>query len=183
MSEELDVLKLVCQRLENSNISYMLTGSLASNFYAVPRMTRDIDIVIELLNIEVPRFYGVFHDEFYIDKAMILEAIKHQDMFNIIHNTTVLKIDFVIRKESPYRHIEFQRKKSVDLDGIKIWIVSPEDLIISKLVWVKDAESDYQLRDVKNLLASTKNLDMEYIEKWVHKLELNSAYEKAKLNG
>ena len=48
MSEESEVLKEVCRRLEAADISYMLTGSVAANFYAVPRMTRDIDIVIEV---------------------------------------------------------------------------------------------------------------------------------------
>lgn len=47
MTEELEILKLVCKKLDQANISYMLTGSLAANFYAIPRMTRDIDIVIE----------------------------------------------------------------------------------------------------------------------------------------
>lgn len=49
MSIELDVLKIVCHKLNTGNIPYMLTGSFAANFYAVPRMTRDIDIVIEIL--------------------------------------------------------------------------------------------------------------------------------------
>ena len=46
MSDEIDILKLVCQCLEQVDIPYMLTGSFAANFYAVPRMTRDIDIVM-----------------------------------------------------------------------------------------------------------------------------------------
>jgi hypothetical protein len=49
MTNELDILKQVCQGLEQANIPYMLTGSLAANFYTVPRMTRDIDIIIEIL--------------------------------------------------------------------------------------------------------------------------------------
>ena len=48
MSEALQVLKLVTQRLEEAGIPYMLTGSMALNFCAVPRMTRDIDVVVEL---------------------------------------------------------------------------------------------------------------------------------------
>ena len=44
MSEELEVLKTVTSRLEGAGISYMLTGSMAANFYTVPRLTRDIDM-------------------------------------------------------------------------------------------------------------------------------------------
>lgn len=48
LSEELDVLKSVAQRLDQKGISYMITGSIATNFYTVPKMTRDIGIVVEL---------------------------------------------------------------------------------------------------------------------------------------
>ncbi len=183
MSEEIDVLKLICSRLEENNIPYMLTGSLAANFYAVPRMTRDIDIVVEIFDEDVLKFFQVFQDEFYIDKSAILEAVKHESIFNIIHSELILKVDFVIRKKSEYRSTEFQRKRRIKLDDISIWIVAPEDLIISKLIWAKDTLSDFQLRDVKNVLASTKNLDTVYMDEWIRKLDLDHVYEKAKADG
>lgn len=181
MAEEIDLLKLVCQRLEGAGIAYMLTGSLAANFYAVPRMTRDIDIVIEIDRFEIGKFCQRFEKDFYLTKASILEAVEHEGMFNIIHNHSVFKIDFIIRKDSSYRNTEFRRRNRIELDGTQIWIVSPEDLIISKLFWAKDSLSDLQLRDVKNLRASIKNLDEKYIGNWVQKLELNTIYEKVKI--
>ena len=48
MINELDVLRIVVKRLESAGIPYMITGSTAANFYTTPRMTRDIDIVIEV---------------------------------------------------------------------------------------------------------------------------------------
>jgi hypothetical protein len=180
MPEEIDLLKLICQRLENDNFSYMLTGSMAANFYTVPRMTRDIDIVIELVEPDVKKFLHVFEKDFYINENSISDAIIHDNMFNIIHNETVFKADFVIRKPSLYRRIEFQRRRRIELDGMPIWIVAPEDLIISKLLWSKDSMSDLQLKDVKNLLTSLKNLDLDYVDKWVDALEIYAGYEKAK---
>ncbi len=99
-------------------------------------------------------------------------------MFNIIHQNTVFKIDFIILKNSSYRHIEFDRKRQVKLDDILIWIVSPEDLIISKLFWAKDSLSEMQLKDVKNLLKTLRNLDTAYLSKWVEALQLDAVYEK-----
>ena len=183
MPEEIDLLKLVCRRLEEADMAYMLTGSFAANFYAVPRMTRDIDIVIEIDKLEIGKFCRHFENDFYLTKASILEAVEHESMFNIIHNNSVFKIDFIIRKDSSYRDTEFRRRNQIELDGTPIWIVSPEDLIISKLFWAKDSLSDLQLRDVKNLRASIKNLDEIYMNHWVQKLELNLIYEKVKING
>ena len=80
MSFELDVLKLVCQRLEQVHIPYMLTGSFAANFYVVPRMTRDIDIVIELHKPEVDKFFRIFQNDFYIDKDSIRDAVQNEEL-------------------------------------------------------------------------------------------------------
>jgi hypothetical protein len=96
MPIELDILKQVCCLLDDYEIPYMLTGSFAANFYAVPRMTRDIDIVIEIQMKEAEKISQTFKDKFYVDKIAINNAIEHQDIFNIIHNEHVFKIDFII---------------------------------------------------------------------------------------
>jgi predicted nucleotidyltransferase len=178
MPVELDILKQVCGQLDVHGIPYMLTGSFAANFYAVPRMTRDIDIVIEIQINEVNKIFQIFKNDFYIDRTAIDDAIKHQDMFNIIHNEFSFKIDFIIRKNDEYRLVEFERKKRIQLDNVSIWIVSPEDLIISKLYWAKDSQSEMQIKDVKNLLSTMHQLDHDYIRKWVKKLNLAASYDK-----
>ena len=180
---EIAVLSLVCNKLEQANVPYMLTGSFASNFYTVPRMTRDIDIVIELQRTNKERLIQVLKNEFYISPDAINEAINHQSMFNVIHNESVFKIDFIIRKNASYRETEFQRRKQIDLDNQLIWIVSPEDLIISKLFWAKDSSSQIQLRDIQNLLRSVKDLDQTYLNTWIQKLQLESTFKKVDSHG
>lgn len=181
IASELDVLKLVCCSLEKANIPYMLTGSFAANFYTIPRMTRDIDIVMEVTDCSVEKLEQIFDNEFYIEKTAIIDAIKYQGIFNIIHQPTVFKVDFIIRKDSPYRRIEFQRRIRLQLEGQSIWIVSPEDLIISKLIWAKDTLSEKQLTDIRNLLANLKSLDLDYLHHWIHQLELDQIYGKAQV--
>lgn len=182
MTEELEVLKDVCFKLEKNNIPYMLTGSFAANFYALPRMTRDIDIIIEIQSNDVDKICRVFQNSFYIEKDSIMEAIQYQNMFNIIHNELSLKIDFIIRKSEKYREIEFQRKKRMQLNDISIWIVSLEDLIISKLYWAKDSLSEMQIKDVKNLLLCSHQIDNSYLNEWIEKLNLSPIYKKVTIN-
>ena len=182
MSEEIDVLKVVCHRLEQADVPYVLTGSFAANFYATPRMTRDIDIVIATFKSDVNKLFQLFQNDFYINMGSISTAIEHEGMFNIIHTDLALKIDFIIRKNSDYRNIEFQRRHRVQIGNAPIWIVAPEDLIISKLFWAKESLSEMQLNDVRNLLVARKNLDKEYIHKWVQALELHDLYDKVKQN-
>ena len=180
MSQELDLLKIVCERLSVAGIDYMITGSTAGNFYAVPRMTRDIDLVVEVRKEDTDKLVKLFKNDFYIERESILEAIRQQGMFNIIHNDYVIKLDFIIRKNTSYRILEFQRRKKMNIEGTNIWVVSPEDLILSKLCWAKDSFSEIQLRDVKNLLSVDKNMDTLYLEQWIHLLGLEKIYERAK---
>lgn len=181
MTKELDLLKLVCQSLDTANISYMLTGSFATNFYAIPRMTRDMDIVVKILESDVERLVRIFQEkDFYLSKDSILEAVRSKTMFNMIHNDSVFKIDFIVCKDSAYSQVEFQRKRKILLDDMWIWIVSPEDLVIAKLLWAKDSLSERQLRDVENLLSSHNNLDEKYIDMWIQTLGLDFVYRKVK---
>lgn len=178
MSDEIVALKTVVARLEKANIPYMISGSMAAAHYTMPRMTRDIDIVIELNGPDVPKMVELFSKDFYIDKAMVEEAVNDQRMFNVIHNATMMKIDFVVRKNEPYRKMEFERRRRVQFGDVKIWIVSVEDLVISKLYWAKDSMSEIQLNDVKNILKSQPDIDRKYLESWVKSLDLEKIYER-----
>ena len=176
MSEELEVLKTVTQRLTRAQIPYMVTGSIAGNFYAVPRMTRDIDLVVELSEQDVDRVVDLFREDFYVDRDMVQRAIRERAMFNVIHNAFVLKVDFVVKKESAYRREEFSRRRSVSMEGQEFLIVAPEDLILSKLEWAKDSRSPLHLDDVRNLLRSVQGLDKDYLIGWASRLGLEPLY-------
>lgn len=178
MINELEVLKIVVKRLESAGVPYMITGSIAANFYTTPRMTRDIDIVIEIGENNIEVLFFLFSDDFYIDKDSIRNAICNKQIFNIIHKEGVVKIDFIIRKDKKYSKIEFSRKRSIVFEELKINVTSPEDLILSKLFWAKDTLSEMQIRDVRNLMKTVPDLDIKYIENWIKELELESIYGK-----
>jgi len=174
MSDELDVLKLVAARLDGAGIAYMLSGSMAMNYYAQPRMTRDLDVVVELTAADARRVTTLFARDFYCDPDTILDAITHQGMFNLIHTERVVKVDCIVRKDTLYRRTEFTRRRSVPLDDIMIWVVSAEDLLLSKLHWAKDSHSELQLGDARNIIAAVTDLDWPYLEHWAEELGVAS---------
>ena len=177
---ESDIIKEIARRLDEAGISYMFTGSIVTNFYTVPRMTRDIDIVIGLKEADTDKVYNIFEKYFYIDKDMVLAAIKRERMFNIIHYHSVFKIDFIVRKDNPYRIEEFRRRKKIIFEDTELYIAAPEDLILSKLYWAKETMSELQLNDVRNLFKSVKDIDMNYIKQWVNYLGIDEIYRKAR---
>ena len=139
----------------------MLTGSMAMNYYAQPRMTRDIDLVVKVASEQIDQLIGMFASEYYVDRTMVAKAIAQRSMFNLIHNETIIKLDCIVLKGDEYRQQEFARRRLVSLGDFETWIVSREDLILSKLYWARDSKSELQLRDIENLL--TVDCDMPYL--------------------
>jgi hypothetical protein len=179
VTEELEVLETLARRLEATGIRYMLTGSFAANYYAVPRMTRDIDLVVELSPDDADRFCACFVEDFYLDRDAVRAAIANRGAFNLIHHAYVIKVDCIVRKDSDYRRVEFARRRRGTIDGHGLAIVAPEDLIISKLDWMRGSRSEVQLADVRNLLRSVPDLDRQYLAHWTERLGLGVLYREA----
>ncbi|MFL5744350.1 MAG: DUF6036 family nucleotidyltransferase [Niastella sp.] len=159
--------------LNESNIPYMLSGSVAMSIYIVPRATRDFDFIIHLEPKNIDRFIEHFKAGYYCDKDAIQDAVERRSMFNIIDHASGFKADFVVLKNEAFRQEEFNRRKKVDFFDKTIYVVSPEDLLISKLIWIQDFQSPQQMEDIKNL-AAIENLDKLYINKWISKLNLKT---------
>ena len=169
----LNLLQEITEKFEKAGITYMLSGSIALNKYAIPRMTMDIDIVIELEANKLDIFLSIFEDSFYIHEQTVREEVHRLGMFNVIDHKTGFKIDFILRKDTPYRKHEFERRTKTSFGNFDVWIVSIEDLIISKLEWIQLLQSDKQIDDIKKLLKNPI-VDKEYILDWCKKLNLNT---------
>lgn len=169
----LERLKFVCNSLDANNIQYMISGSIALIQYIAPRFTYDIDIVINLFEKDIDAFCNIFNQEYYIEKATIIDEVKRRGMFNIIVPEEDLKFDFIIRKNSEYHIAEFNRKIRTSFLGIDLWVVSQEDLVIAKLLWIQVLESSLQKDDITKLLQK-KDIDLEYIHTWCRKLQLKT---------
>ena len=171
---------MVAQRLDRAGIPYMVTGSIALNYYALPRLTRDIDIVAELGREDTDRVHELFRDDFYVDREAVRRAIEDRGMFNAIHGALVIKVDFVVRKDSEYRREELARRRRVQVEGQELSIVAPEDLIISKLDWARYNRSEVQLADIRSLLASVPALDEAYLAHWTGRLGLDTLFREVR---
>ncbi|MBI4272205.1 MAG: hypothetical protein HY615_17845 [Candidatus Rokubacteria bacterium] len=179
MTDELEVLTMVTARLEAAGIAYMVTGSFAANYYAVPRMTRDIDLVVELSAGDADRFCDLFEGDFYLDRDAVGAAATGRGAFNLIHQAYVVKVDCIVRKDTDYRRTEFARQRRASIEGHGLAIVAPEDLIISKLDWMRETRSEVQLADVRNLLRSVPHLDTQYLVLWTERLGVGALYREA----
>jgi hypothetical protein len=172
--DQLSILKLVAARLDAAGVAYMVTGSMASGHYGQPRMTRDIDIVAVLVPPQAPKLGEWLGPEFICDADVARHAIAERRIFNVFHRETH-KIDFIVREDSDYELEKFDRRRQVDVDGQPVWMIAPEDLILSKLVWAKDSRSELQLLDVRSIIKAQRALDWAYVNRWAAGLTVAAA--------
>jgi hypothetical protein len=169
-----EVLRSIVPKLEQSDIQYMVTGSIAASYYGLARATYDLDIVISATPEKLKDLISLLpKEEYYAVLQDALDAWRHQSMFNIIDTTRGWKIDLILQKSASFHREAFQRRKTVTYEGVLTCFISGEDLVLSKLEWSKMSESERQIKDVAVVLEKRgHSLDLPYIEKWVAELGL-----------
>lgn len=159
----------IVQILDGLEIKYFVTGGFAVSVWGRPRATFDIDIVVKLIEPQVPALTGALRkisEAGYINEEAAREAIRLKGEFNFIDPETNLKADFWIVKDNQLSLLEFQRRKLKKIDGLSVYFVSPEDLILSKLLWHKQSQSSRHLEDIESVLKIQKKIDYKYLRKW-----------------
>jgi len=176
---KIDFLKRIFKALNKADIPYMLSGSIGSSFHGRPRATNDADIVIAPSQEQINAFVESLGKDYYVSLDAVQNAYKNNSMFNVIDIKTGWKADFIFRKKRAFSSEEFQRRRSVNLVGLDIWIVSPEDTILSKLEWSKNHESKQQFSDALGVaIVQWTTLDKEYLNKWAKQLQVQSSLEQ-----
>jgi hypothetical protein len=179
MAEDIfSVFSEVTRRLESANVPYMVVGSVASMIYGEPRLTKDMDLVIDLLPAGARRLAELFPlDEFYCPPEEALSAeLAERGQFNLIHHSTGIKVDLIVRKTTEHAVVEFSRRRREPLwEDYDAYIASPEDVIVKKLQHFRDGGSEKHLRDIRGILAHCE-LDDGYLQGWIRRLGLESEW-------
>jgi hypothetical protein len=173
-----DLLKGVVEALQECRIPFMLTGSLAGAYYAIPRATQDADLVVDPDPEDIAALVERLQERgLYVSEAAAREAFRSRGQFNAIDARIGWKADLIIRKDRPFSLQEFSRRCPATVLGVEVSLATREDLILAKLEWAKIGESSLQRRDVMQLVeAGWESLDTEYIAKWAAELGVDAAW-------
>ena len=174
-NEMLATVKDVADRLNDLGINYMVTGSVALGVYVPARTTFDVDIVVEMGSTDARRFEKKFMNDYYVDASSIVRAEKDQSMFNIINNSTMVKVDCIVRKQDRFEIEKFTRRQRAEIAGVEFWVSGKEDLILSKLKWAADTHSARQFEDIDRLLET--GTDDKFLSDNIKKMELQEVWE------
>ncbi len=176
---EQELLADCLRRLNRSGITYYLTGSMASNYWGIPRTTHDLDFVVQLPMSAVPRIIQEFSGDFYIEEAAVRAAYQPPHQFNAIDTRSALKVDFWLPKPELFDREMLRRRVHAELFGEAAWISTAEDVILHKLFWNRISPSDRQLGDAAGIVAVQADvLDKIYLRQWAQELKLTSELER-----
>ena len=178
MTEQKKFLEKLIFILESAGIPYAVCGSLSSSFHGQPRATNDADIIIAPTQDQLAKLLKSLETGYYVSPEAVFEAMKICSMFNVIDSELGWKADLIFRKDNPYQLSEFNRRIRAKLMGIELWILSPEDVILSKLDWGKGGGSDLQFRDVFGVIKlQWDKLDWDYLRRWAKELGVEKKLE------
>lgn len=173
----------ISQTLDELKIEYAVSGGIAVSVWGQPRYTADLDIVVEIGSEEkIKELVTALLKKFkigYLDKAAALIAYKNKGEFNLIEPEYGLKADFFVIGQEEHQKLEIKRAKKKRIAGKMVEFISPEDLIIAKLKWYRESQSDRQLEDVAAVL-EPGNIDKKYLLSWIKKLGLEKEWGEVK---
>ena len=153
----------VADALAASEIPYLLSGSFASNYYGIPRSTKDANFVIQLSQGVGAEFARRLGDDFDLDPQLSFETVTGTCRQYVRHHKSTFKNQTLFAVQDPHDQERFARRREEILFGRRMWLLSPEDVIISKLRWARRKDED----DVRNVLTVQRGkLDWIYIESW-----------------
>lgn len=178
--DQSDLLRFLVAALEEERIPYMLVGSFASMAYGEPRLTRDIDVVVDLGPEQVSGLCTRFPPpNYYLDPSSVDDAVRSRRPFNAIHVASGTRIDFLPRRLDEWGTEEFSRRERVALlPDCRGYTARPEDVVIGKLLYFHEGGSEKHVRDIAGVLQiSADRVDAAYIARWAKRLGVDEVWE------
>lgn len=178
--EQADVLRYAIDVLESRGITYLLVGSFASGAYGEPRLTQDIDVVVEMRAADVNPLCAAFPSpEYYVSQQAASEAVARGGQFNVIHPASGNKIDFMMARRDAWGKEQLaRRRRKLIFPDREAFAASPEDVILGKMWYYQEGGSEKHLRDIAGILqVSGDEVDRGYVAEWAERLNLTEIWQ------
>lgn len=155
----------------------MVTGGLAAIVYGEPRLTNDVDVVLQLRPSDAGRLAAAFPASgYYVPPIETLReeaARPAQGHFNILDLETALRADIYCAGDDPMAAWGLARRRAVKLGEGQMWIAPIEYVIVLKLRYFRDSHSDRHLRDIAAMRRlSGELIDQKALQEWIERLGL-----------
>jgi len=164
---------LLHQILTNLEIPYYVTGGMAAIAYGEPRTTLDVDLVLAIARQDIDRLVSHLEQNgFYVPGVEDVKTGRMRTL-SVTHIETISRADLVISGSEAFDQAKFTRRRLFQLSGGAVYFASPEDVVLNKLRWRRQSQSEKQWRDVLGVLkVQGETLDFSYLFHWAEQLDL-----------
>lgn len=183
MTED-DVFLQVLDRFETLTVPYMVVGSYASNLYGRPRGSYDADVVAKIPPEKIHAFVKAFEKDYAIEPSSLARDIAAGNMFNLIPLSGLFKVDVIPVRPTAFAEEEFLRRREIQFRDRSIWAASPEDTILSKLLWYRRGGeiSGRQIEDARDVYSvQSGTLDEKYLQRWAGTLGIEDLFDRIRM--
>lgn len=171
-----DMLNRLCPLLDAVGATYAVTGSVASSLHGQPSASVDVDICLRLSPAQARQLVAAFPKDFYVNPDGLIESARIGGISNVIDGPTAMKADLSFVPKEPYFDEVLARRTLIgNVPGLPpLWVVSPEDIILMKLLWRRDTESQKQWDNALSVVkVQGHRLDRAYMKEWAERLDLS----------
>jgi hypothetical protein len=168
-----DALRRVSDALEAEGVVYAITGSVASSIHGEPVTSIDVDLVVNMSPEQAGRVVERLGPQFYADAGMLREAATNRTLVNVYDQALGMKFDLSVLSDTPYHAQVMARRVKVAVPGSdrSFWTVTPEDIVLMKLVWRKGTGSRKQWENALGVVRTKgSTLDWDYLRRWAAEL-------------
>ncbi len=164
-----------------NSISYYVTGGVAAVAYGETRTTQDLNVVLAVEFTELTRIAAIFETAGFYVSGLDDVIAKRMSSFQVTQIATISRADLMIPAETEFSRIQLTRRQTIPIStGRDVYFASPEDVIINKLIWGKQSQSEKQWRDVLSIMKTQReSLEYNYLKEWTNKLGIASDYLQA----
>lgn len=167
--------------LESLQVRYFITGGAAAILYGEPRTTRDLDLVVAIQPPQLDAAIAALEEsDFYV--AGIEDVRSGQrNVLQIVHQATIARADLILARDTPFNRAQLQRRQAIPLEGGRqLYYASPEDVVLSKLQWQRESQSEKQWRDILGILkVQSEAIDGDYLQDWATRLNVRGELQQA----
>src|SRR5436189_258315 len=115
----------VADALETCNVPYFLSGSFASNYYGIPRSTKDADFVVQMANTVGPKLAQTLGNDFLLEPQLSFETNTGTFRQLLRSRNKPFKVELFVLSQDPHDQSRFQRRRRVPLFDRHLWLPSP----------------------------------------------------------
>ena len=173
----------VARAFDQLGIPYALGGSMASSLWGISRNTVDADVTVEPFSGKELDLITALGPDYYVSEPAIRQALRAKSSFNLINTMTGFKVDVFVRSDSPFQQSAMARRIPLDVEGQRVFVFTPEDVILFKLHWYRlgDEVSEQQWKDVVNVMkVRGPKLEDTYLDLWAKDLGIDDLLTRAR---